>query len=98
MCSVSVLIDFAHFARGVQVGAVVDPAIPRGAEIRLDDLGGSGGVWDIAACRVSGVVWVRGLSLPEYLASFATAPGLVSLLMFLLFAAMPTIVTRAGHR
>jgi len=34
---------------------------------------------------------------PEYLASFATAPGLVSLLMFVLFAAMPTIVARAGR-
>jgi|SRR5215472_9779546 len=36
--------------------------------------------------ELAGVVWVRGLPLPEYLASFATAPGLVSLLMFLLFA------------
>jgi len=42
-------------------------------------------------------VWVRGLSLDEYLASFATAPGLVSLLMFVLFAAMPTLVMRVGH-
>jgi hypothetical protein len=42
--------------------------------------------------ELAGVVWVRGLSLDEYLASFATAPGLVSLLMLLLFAAMPTIV------
>jgi hypothetical protein len=33
---------------------------------------------------------------PEYLGSFATAPGLVSLLMFLLFAAMPMIGARAG--
>ena len=47
--------------------------------------------------EIVGVVWVRGLSLPEYLASFAAANGLVSLLMFLLFAAMPTIVTQAGR-
>ena len=47
--------------------------------------------------ELAGVVWVRGLSLDEYLASFATAPGLVSLLMFLLFAAMPTLVVRAGR-
>jgi hypothetical protein len=47
--------------------------------------------------ELAGIVWVRGLSLPEYLASFATAPGLVSLLMFVLFAAMPTIVARAGR-
>jgi hypothetical protein len=52
----------------------------------------------LVPAELAGVVWVRGLSLPEYLASFATAPGLVSLLMFLLFAAMPTLVTRAGHR
>ena len=47
--------------------------------------------------ELAGVVWLRGLSLTEYLASFVTAPGLVSLLMFLLFAAMPTLVTRAGR-
>jgi hypothetical protein len=47
--------------------------------------------------EIAGVVWARGLPLPEYLESFATAPGLVSLLMFVLFAAMPTILTRAGH-
>ena len=46
--------------------------------------------------EIAGVVWVRGLSVQEYLAGFATAPGVVSLLMFLLFAAMPTLVTRAG--
>jgi hypothetical protein len=37
------------------------------------------------------------MSIQEYLASFATAPGLVSLLMFALFAAMPMLVTRAGR-
>ena len=51
----------------------------------------------LVPAELAGVVWVRGLSLPEYLASFATAPGLVSLLMFVLFAAMPTIVARAGR-
>ena len=30
------------------------------------------------------------------LSEAVTAPGVVSLLMFLLFAAMPTLVTRAG--
>jgi hypothetical protein len=43
--------------------------------------------------EIAGVLWVRGLSLQEYLASFVTAPGVISLLMFLLFAAMPTLVT-----
>ena len=51
----------------------------------------------LVPAELAGVVWVRGLSLPEYLASFATAPGLVSLLMFVLFAAMPTIVMRVGR-
>ena len=51
----------------------------------------------LVPAELAGVVWVRGLSLPEYLASFATAPGLVSLLMFLLFAAMPTLVTRVDR-
>ena len=48
--------------------------------------------------EIAGALWVRGLSLPEYLASFANAPGVISLVMFLLFAAMPTLVTRAGGR
>jgi hypothetical protein len=39
------------------------------------------------------VLWVRGLSVRDYLTGFLTAPGVVSLLMFLLFAAMPTLVT-----
>jgi hypothetical protein len=52
----------------------------------------------LVPAELAGVVWVRGLSLPKYLASFVTVPGLVSLLMFLLFfAAMPTLVTRAGR-
>lgn len=46
--------------------------------------------------EIAGVLWVRGLPLQEYLASFANGPGLISLVMFLLFAAMPTLVARAG--
>ena len=46
--------------------------------------------------EIAGVVWVRGLSLREYLASFVTGPGVISLLMLLVFGAMPTLVTRAG--
>jgi hypothetical protein len=42
--------------------------------------------------EIAGVVWVRGLSLQEYVASFVTAPGVISLVTFLLFAAMPTLV------
>jgi hypothetical protein len=44
--------------------------------------------------EIAGVVWVRGLSFQEYLASFLTGPGVVSLLIFLLFAVMPTLVGR----
>jgi hypothetical protein len=47
----------------------------------------------LVPAEMAGVLWVRGLSLQEYLASFATASGLISLVMFLLFAAMPTLVT-----
>src|SRR5207302_8249207 len=42
--------------------------------------------------EIAGVVWVRGLSLREYVASFVTGPGVISLLIFLLFAAMPPLV------
>ena len=47
--------------------------------------------------EIAGVVWVWGLSLRDYLGSFATGPGLASLLMFVLFAAMPMIVMRVGR-
>ena len=43
--------------------------------------------------EIAGVVWVRGLSFQEYLAGFVTGPGVISLLMFLVFGAMPTLVT-----
>jgi hypothetical protein len=48
----------------------------------------------LAPAEIAGVLWVRGLSLREYLASFVTLPGVISLVMFLVFAAMPTIVGR----
>jgi hypothetical protein len=46
--------------------------------------------------EIAGVVWVRGLSFQEYVASFVTGLGVISLVMFLVFGAMPTLVTRAG--
>src|SRR5215472_4629806 len=46
----------------------------------------------LAPAEIAGVLWVRGLSLREYLASFVTLPGVISLVMFLAFAAMPTLV------
>jgi hypothetical protein len=39
--------------------------------------------------------WVRGLSVQEYLASYVAALGVVSLLAFLLFAAM--LRSSSGH-
>src|SRR6266478_2681639 len=53
----------------------------------------------LSPAEIAGVLWVRGLSLREYLASFANAPGIISLLMFLVFGAMPTLVTllTRGH-
>lgn len=47
----------------------------------------------LAPAEIAGVLWVRGLSLQEYLASFVTVPGLISAVMFMLFAAMPSLVT-----
>ena len=51
----------------------------------------------LAVAEIAGVLWVRRLSLQEYLGSLVTASGVISLLMFLLFAAMPTLVTRIGY-
>ena len=42
--------------------------------------------------------WVRGLSVREYLASLATAPGLISLLLFLAFAAVPALIGQPKGR
>jgi hypothetical protein len=44
--------------------------------------------------EIAGVVWMRVLSFQEYLATFVTGPGVISLLMFLVFGAMPTLLTR----
>ena len=43
--------------------------------------------------EIAGVVFVRGLFLQDYFSSFLTAPGMISMVMFLLFAAMPTLIT-----
>ena len=43
--------------------------------------------------EIAGVVFVRGLSFQDYFSSFLTAPGMISLSMFLIFAAMPSLVT-----
>jgi hypothetical protein len=38
----------------------------------------------LVPAEIAGVLWVRGLSLQEYLASFANGLGVISLVMFLL--------------
>jgi len=43
--------------------------------------------------EIAGVVFARGLSLHDYFARFLTVPGVISLVRFLLFAAMPALVT-----
>jgi hypothetical protein len=42
--------------------------------------------------ELAGALVLRGWSLEHYLASLGTLPGLISLLLFLLFAAMPALV------
>jgi hypothetical protein len=53
----------------------------------------------LAPAEITGVLWVRGQSFHDYAASYVTAPGVMSLCIFLLFAAMPNLVTlvRRGH-
>jgi hypothetical protein len=46
--------------------------------------------------EIAGVRWVRGISIREYLAVYETPSGLISLLLFLLFAAMPSLVERSN--
>ena len=51
--------------------------------------------------EVIGARWLRGLSIPDYLTGFFSAAGGITLLLFLLFAAMPLMVERrpraTGH-
>ena len=82
---IAMLISARRVIRRFDVGAELPATIGMG----LVSLG------ILLAAEIAGALWVRGLSLPEYLASLANVRGAISL-MFLLFAAMPTLVTRAG--
>ncbi len=66
----------------------VPPAIGSRAEMGLVALG------LLLVAEIGGTRWLRGLSLSEYLAGFRSIPGAISLLLFLLFAAMPIVVRR----
>jgi hypothetical protein len=48
--------------------------------------------------EIAGALWVRRLAFDEYMESFVTGPGVISLAMFLLFAAMPALVARLERR
>ena len=52
----------------------------------------------LLVAELTGVRWVRGISSQEYLAGYATPSGPISLLLFLLFAAMPSLVERSTTR
>jgi hypothetical protein len=52
----------------------------------------------LAVAELAGVVWLRGIAPGEYLAGLATVPGSISVLLFLLFAAMPMLVRRHDRR
>jgi hypothetical protein len=62
-----------------------------------DDFDGLIAIGLLFPAEIAGVLLGRGLSLREYLASFVTAPGIITLLMFLLFAAIPALVTLLTH-
>jgi hypothetical protein len=55
---------------------------------------GLGALGLLLIAEVMGVLWVRGVSVRDYFASFSPLSGGVSLLLFLLFAAMPMLVER----
>jgi hypothetical protein len=40
-------------------------------------------------------LWVRGQSIPDYLAGFVSVAGGISLLLFVLFAVMPMVIERS---
>jgi hypothetical protein len=48
----------------------------------------------LAVAELGATRWLRGLSVGEYFANFASVLGAISLVLFLLFATMPMIVRR----
>jgi hypothetical protein len=48
----------------------------------------------LLSAEFAGILWIRKLSVRDYLTTFLSPSGLVALLMFLLFGAMPTLVSR----
>ena len=67
--------------------------VPRASGVRSDARNRVIAIGLLFPAEIAGVVWVRGLSLQEYLASLTKAPDVISLVMFVLFGAMPSLVT-----
>jgi hypothetical protein len=65
----------------------VAPALPTAIGIGLVALA------ILPPAEIAGALWLQGLPLREYAASFENVPGVISLVLFLLFAAMPALVT-----
>jgi hypothetical protein len=65
----------------------VAPALPKAIGIGLVALA------ILLPAELARALWLRGLPLREYVASFENIPGVISLVLFLLFAAMPALVT-----
>jgi len=66
----------------------VSPALETRAAMGLVALG------LLLVAEVAGMRWLRGLSIADYLAGFRSVVGGITLLLFLLFAAMPALVGR----
>jgi hypothetical protein len=49
----------------------------------------------LAIAELARALWLPGLTLADYLSGFGTIAGTISLVIFLLFAAMPVLVGRA---
>ena len=86
-----------HADRDDPLSPVGDATLQHAPDSRLDNHDGPSGAGDIGTCRDLGRLVGAKVITAGYLASFATAPGVISLLMFLTFAAMPTLVTLLRH-
>lgn len=64
--------------------------VPRDRKLRLGI--GFAALGFLLVAEVAGAVLLRGLSVENYLAGLETPPGLLSLVLFSIFAAMPSLI------
>lgn len=64
--------------------------VPRDRKLRLGI--GLAALGFLLVAEVAGAVLLRGLSVENYLAGLETPPGLLSLVLFSIFAAMPSLI------